>query len=406
MSTSTSSKIAYTIVVIFMIAAGALALQVYIPQMGGGGNITTQQMETLVSTLSPQEQSQLASSDEARKAFAKNLQELLAVGQEAVRLGYENKDPKMALNMELQEKEMLAQQYEQSQQKKNQSAEVSDDDRKKYEAANPKAFETFFAEFAKGNPRAEQASPDQIAQFKKQYEELAILSERAKAEKLDQDPSLKLQMRLTKAQAVASLYANDLSKEIKVTDEDVKKYYDAHQKDYEQVHARHILIATRPLPTGEGNEMTKPLEKSAAKAKADDLLKQVKAGKDFIELAKANTDEAQGKLNGGDLGYFARGKMDKTFEAAAFALQPGQTSDVVESQFGFHIIKVEDRRTAPMDDVRADIEQKVKEEKFKDKIDELVKKSNIQVASDFKVNAPAGGGGVQALPGGMPQGHP
>ena len=138
-----------------------------------------------------------------------------------------------------------------------------------------------------------------------------------------------------------------------VSDADIQAYYKAHLADYEvkdQVRARHILIA---VP--EGSDAAKD---AAAKAKAQDLLKQIRGGADFAALAKANSDDPGSKATGGELGFFQKGKMVPAFEQAAFALQPGQTSDLVKTSFGYHIINVEEKQTAhtkTIDEVKAQI---------------------------------------------------
>jgi peptidyl-prolyl cis-trans isomerase D len=120
------------------------------------------------------------------------------------------------------------------------------------------------------------------------------------------------------------------------SDADIQAYYNAHQPQYsvkEQVKARHILIS---VPQGSDAKVD-----AAAKVKAEDVLKQVKAGGNFSELAAKYSDDPGSKNSGGELGTFEKGKMVPAFEKAAFALQPGQTSDLVKTDFGYHIIQVE-----------------------------------------------------------------
>jgi peptidyl-prolyl cis-trans isomerase D len=126
-----------------------------------------------------------------------------------------------------------------------------------------------------------------------------------------------------------------------VTDAEAQAYFSAHQDQYktpEQVKTRHILIAV-----GKGADAKTD---AAAKAKAEDLLKQVKAGGNFAELAKKNSDDPGSKDSGGELPMIETAKLDPAYGQAAMALSPGQTSPVVRSQFGYHIIQTEEKNTA------------------------------------------------------------
>jgi len=132
--------------------------------------------------------------------------------------------------------------------------------------------------------------------------------------------------------------------QMNITDANVQKYYSENAKQFEipeQVRASHILIKVDLTDPNIDPNKTK----AAAKAKAEGLLKQIKAGADFAELAKANSD-CPSKTKGGDLGMFGKGQMVPSFEQAAFMLKVGQISGVVETQFGYHIIKVTDHKDA------------------------------------------------------------
>jgi len=132
--------------------------------------------------------------------------------------------------------------------------------------------------------------------------------------------------------------------ECEVTEEEAKQYYDSNPNQYnfpERVRASHILIKPDTSdPNADPNET-----KAAGKAKAEVLLKQVKEGADFAELAKENS-ACNSAPRGGDLGFFKRGQMTAPFDEAAFSLEVGQISGVVETEFGFHIIKVTDKQEA------------------------------------------------------------
>ena len=131
---------------------------------------------------------------------------------------------------------------------------------------------------------------------------------------------------------------------INITEEDAKKYYDENPTKFEvkeQVRASHILIKTDTTDS----EADPNQAKAEAKAKIQGLLEQIKGGADFAELAKANSD-CPSAARGGDLDFFPRGQMVPPFDKAAFAMEVGKVSDIVETRFGYHIIKVTDRKDA------------------------------------------------------------
>lgn len=172
-------------------------------------------------------------------------------------------------------------------------------------------------------------------------------------------------------------YKDKFYEDVKVSDEEIKSYYDKNKSEFstEQVKASHILISIN-------DENDKPLpdkEKKEAKQKAEDILNQIKSGAKFEELAKINSSCPSG-INGGDLGYFGKGKMVPTFEESAFSLNKGDISDIVETNFGYHIIKVTDKKNnqRPFEEVRDYIKMKIKDEKFDSKLKEIEKNANIK----------------------------
>nr|WP_257787940.1 peptidylprolyl isomerase [Limihaloglobus sulfuriphilus] len=145
-----------------------------------------------------------------------------------------------------------------------------------------------------------------------------------------------------------------------VSDEDVKNYYDENTQQFkqpEQVRASHILVKVEKDASEE--------DKAAAKEEIKAIKAKIDAGEDFAELAKSESDCPSGK-NGGDLNFFSQGRMVKPFSDAAFAMEVGEISDVVETQFGYHIIKVTDKKeanTQTFDEVKANIKARLESEK-------------------------------------------
>jgi peptidyl-prolyl cis-trans isomerase C len=164
------------------------------------------------------------------------------------------------------------------------------------------------------------------------------------------------------------------------TDAQVREFYDKNPDKFKQdeaVRASHILIRA--------DEKAGEAGKKKARAQAEGLAKQAKGGADFAALAKQHSTD-NSAAQGGDLGFFGKGQMVPAFEQAAFALQPGQVSEVVETQFGFHVIKMTEKRaasTVPFEQVSARIRDYLSEQKKQERaqsfIDTLKKKAKIEV---------------------------
>jgi peptidyl-prolyl cis-trans isomerase C len=180
---------------------------------------------------------------------------------------------------------------------------------------------------------------------------------------------------------VTKMLQAEVEPKVSVTPAQVQDFYDknpARFKQPERVRASHILLR---LP-----DQADAAAKTAIRARAEDVLKQVRAGKDFADLARQFSEDPGSAPNGGDLNYFQQGQMVAPFDKAAFSMKVGDVSDVVETQFGFHIIKVVDKqpeRTVPLDEVRQQVQQflenQARQEATQGLIKALMAKSKIEV---------------------------
>ncbi|HBO84642.1 MAG: hypothetical protein A2073_01355 [Deltaproteobacteria bacterium GWC2_42_11] len=185
-----------------------------------------------------------------------------------------------------------------------------------------------------------------------------------------------------------TLIFSDMKSKLKISDDDIKAYYEKNIKAFEkpkEVKARHILFRAQG-------------SKEEAKKKADEILQLIKKGEDFGELAKRHSDDPGSAKNGGDLGYFRAGMMVKSFEDAAFALQKGAVSSVVETEFGFHIIKIEDIKEArlqPLNEVKKQIIELVGTAKGVGKAKELADEIKKDIDKGESLNDAAAGKGIK-----------
>lgn len=179
--------------------------------------------------------------------------------------------------------------------------------------------------------------------------------------------------------AVNQLIAKQLADKITVPEKDIKSFYDDNPKAFikpEQIKASHILIKV--------DSQAEESKKTEARKKIEDIQDKIKKGGDFAALAKESS-QCPSSAGGGDLGFFGRGQMAKPFEDAAFALAPGEVSSIVETSFGYHIIKLTDKKpgeTIAYKDAKEKIQQYLKQMKLQEQLgtytEELEKKGKVE----------------------------
>ena len=222
------------------------------------------------------------------------------------------------------------------------------------------------------------------AEVEKQFEQVKgrFPSDDAFKEILENQNMTKEQVKdeIRQALVIRSYIENEFMEQIEVTEEMKKEYYSGNKEKFKQperVKASHILVKVPP----DADEKTR----KEAREKIEKIQEEIKAGEDFTKLAQEKS-EGPSSEKGGDLGFFMRGQMVKPFEEAAFSLKEGEVSQIVETQFGYHIIKVsekESEKTMSYEEMAPRIEQFLKQEKMmkmvQDKLEQMRENVDIKV---------------------------
>ena len=221
--------------------------------------------------------------------------------------------------------------------------------------------------------KATAQTPAGKRQLAEQLSELLMMAQEAKAHKLDQDRDVKTRMALVINQTLANAEYQALGKP---DDAALHAYYEAHKSETDEIHARHILIRFKgsrvPLRLNE-----KDLSDEEALAKAKEIRAKILAGAKFEDVAKTESDDVGSGDNGGDLDPFTKGKMVAPFEAAAFALPIGEISEPVKSEFGYHLIRVESRKTKSFAEASPELIQKMGPDQAKKGLEDLKQKTTV-----------------------------
>ncbi len=429
------SNLTKGVAVIAVILAIGAGLVFWKSKVGGHGSenltrLTKEDMTALLADANPMQLQQMATNPEAKKKIAENIRQLLAVAGQARKDGLAN-DPNVKLELESTRSIVAASLYDKHINKdKGQMPPfgfITEEQVKQFwgeaPAPEPTGFQAFLHKIGLGDekprremefqkfldtkielaketgrfPKDKTLTEDEIKQAKDDYAKIKIYEEEANSKKKELGEefsrNLELQIKLQQAQFLASRYANKtLVEKVKVTDEDVKKYI-----------AEHPEYST-----------------AEKKAQAEQILSRAKAGEDFAKLADEFSQDPGTKGKGGLYEGITKGKMVPEFEAAALAQQPGGIAEnLVETSFGYHIIKLEkkgegkdasgqpaetyDARhiliTTTMKDpsnpmgrempINETVKGILEEEKQKTVLDEIVKNNPVEVPEDFEIPKPS-----------------
>lgn len=202
------------------------------------------------------------------------------------------------------------------------------------------------------------------------WADFSILAQEAKAQGIDQDADVQGKLKDMTSRILVEEFIIRNTGTAEVTEKAIQAYYDTHKNEYaheEMVKAQHILIKVSDAADQE--------QVAAAKGKIMAIKAGLERGDSFATQAQKLSDDPGSKMNGGDLGFFARGSMVPEFEAAAFSTKKGEISAPVQTQFGWHLIKVTDTKAAghtPLAEVRDEIKTKVQEENHQAEVENLL----------------------------------
>jgi len=227
-----------------------------------------------------------------------------------------------------------------------------------------------------------QARGPNRTQFANTFVQMLVLAEEAKRQKLDRDPQFQMLVRFQTDNMLATAVATQLTKNNKPDEAALKKYYDDHKADFEQAKVSHILVRFQgsQAPARPGQ---KDLTEAEALAKIQALRQRIEGGEDFAKIATAESDDAGSGAKGGDLGTITHGQTVPAFEEAAFALKPGELSQPVKTQFGYHLIRLISIDVKPFDSVRPEMERALGPPLVQKAIADLVKKASITLDPDY-----------------------
>jgi peptidyl-prolyl cis-trans isomerase C len=218
------------------------------------------------------------------------------------------------------------------------------------------AYDDYLKGLLRGKPVTD-VTADEKNQVLDQMINMQLIAAQAEKDGLDKDPEVATRIALLRTQILADAAAQKYLKGNEPSDQELHAAYDA-ATDKTEYHASHILVPT--------------------KEKADQLIKKIKGGAKFEDVAKAESTD-NSKANGGDLGWFTTARMVKPFGDAVKGLKKGEvTPDPVQTQYGWHIIKLTDTRDAPFDQIKPQLTNGIMQKKFQEYIEGLKKTAKIE----------------------------
>ena len=209
-----------------------------------------------------------------------------------------------------------------------------------------------------------------------------IMAKQAVLMHIDQHPNVKDQIQFSKDTILYNNAVRAMVENAKIDSAGLRKYYDEHKNDYEEIMVHHILIRFKgsavPLPTG-----MQDFSEEEALAKSQEIVKRLRAGEDFAPIARSESFDSRSAVQGGEFGPLKRGQTVKPFDEAAFSLEIGKVSDPVKSQFGYHIIRVDKKEIKPFEQVRKEIDARLRPELAQKEMNDLKAATKVQLDEKF-----------------------
>jgi parvulin-like peptidyl-prolyl isomerase len=284
--------------------------------------ITAQDMTALTDSFPDMAKRQLAQNEQQRKELIKKVKETFALALAAQAEGLDKTDKFKTVAALQTDQAIVDEQFKREAEASAEakpSPEIKKEDLDNYVKSHQADFDAFIKLVAEDQKR--ELTADEVESLKGRWAEIKIRAERGRQLGIEKDAGFQARLKMLRAQALAQLYRQSLEEKSKPTPEEIQKQY-----------------ADKP-----------DTDPEKLKQKAEDLLRRIKAGEDFAALAKEHSADKLSAEKGGELDFMARENLVKPYADAAFALQKGQTSDLVKSEFGYHIIQTLDRRTRPPD---------------------------------------------------------
>ena len=384
MNSTKKALIAAAVAVVF---AGGLIFWQVKARKTGPVELTADDMTLLAENQAPQVRQRLATDETARKNFAQDLRRLFSVAEDAQAHGVD-KDPDFKRELEYQRSQLLAQFYAEEQGEN--ATNITDKEVEDYfsQPVNKYKFDQLVEAVKRRNPMiSAELSEERLKEIKQDVGRVYISEKKAVEQGLDKKQVVRLQLMLQHARMLVQKYATDtLTKKIEASEAEIKQYLEKH-----------------PQPDT-GNEN---------RAKAEEVLKRIRGGEDFAKLAlEFGSDGTREK--GGDLGWFGPGQMHPDFEKATYALKPGEVSDLVQTPYGLHIIKLEERKTETVDGKPKEMvharhilfrdpnsnplgqpqtpadkaKMAIEKEKGDKLLEEIMSRSHVKVAENYSVKPP------------------
>ena len=230
--------------------------------------------------------------------------------------------------------------------------------------------------------RAQTVTPEGKRQLADKLADMKILAQEAHNRGLQNNPDIASQLKMQEETLLANALYQQLAETAKPSDTELKAIYEARKSEFEQVTARHILVRFQGSRVALRKDH-KDLTDAEALAKAKELRERIVKGEDFAAIAKTESDDTVSGTKGGDLGVMQRGRMIPEFEQAVFALPAGQVSEPIKTQFGYHLVQVQEKTIPDFDKVKAELERARQAEMANTTVRTLRDKANVKFNPDY-----------------------